>query len=97
MRIIPFVRLPLKGFWLWQSIVRNLVFHSLLLTVATVLVAELRDTVLEAIPGIVKCLKDMHREVRQVAIEGLSNLANHGMCYHYSMVGHLIHSYSYIA
>ena len=49
------------------------------------IVAEFREGIRMATPGIVECLKDSDSLVRQAAIEGLSSLAVHRMCYHQSM------------
>jgi len=45
------------------------------------LVAELKDCIQTAIPGIVECLRDEDGNVRQAAIEGLSTLGARGMDY----------------
>jgi len=46
-------------------------------------VAELKDYIQTAIPGIVNCLKkeEEDRDVRMAATEGLSRLGAHGMDY----------------
>ncbi len=49
---------------------------------STMVVVELRGDIQRAIPGIVECLKDSDQNVRKAAINGLSSLVAHRMCYH---------------
>ena len=55
------------------------IFPDLLLC-SSLFVAELREAVGAAIPGIVECLNDSHLRVRDTAITGLSALRTHGLC-----------------
>ena len=48
---------------------------------SSLFVAELREAVGVAIPGIVECLNDSHSRVRTAAVSGLSALAAHGLCH----------------
>ncbi len=48
---------------------------------SNMIVAELRGDIQRAIPIIVECLKDLNWYVCQAAINGLSSLAVHCMCY----------------
>jgi len=54
-------------------------FSSLILSIMVVL-AEFHDKI--RIPGIMACLKDSQWKVREAAINTLSSLAVHCMCYH---------------
>ena len=56
------------------------IFPYLLLR-SSLFVAELREAVGAAIPGIVECLKDFDSRVRTAAVSALSALAVHGL-YH---------------
>jgi len=56
-------------------------YHWSDLTCSTMTVAEFHDEIRMAIPGIMACLIDSAWRVRQAAINGLSNLAVHRMCY----------------
>ncbi len=51
------------------------------LTSSTMVVVELCGDIQRAIPGIVECLKHLDQDVRKAAINGLSSLAAHCMCY----------------
>ena len=64
---------------------------------STIIVAELRGDIQRTIPIIVECLKDSHKDVRQAAINGLSSLAAHCMCYLLFPFDVLIHGCSRIA
>ncbi len=50
-------------------------------TSSTMVVAELCGDIQRAIPDIVECLKHLDHDVRKAAINGLSSLAAHCMCY----------------
>ena len=47
---------------------------------SSLFVAELRETIQTAIPGIVECVKDSEWEVHVTAVSALSVLAGHGLC-----------------
>jgi hypothetical protein len=47
---------------------------------SSLLVAELREVIRTAVPGIVDCLKDSDSYVRDPAISALSALGAHGVC-----------------
>ena len=48
---------------------------------SSLFVAELREAVGVAIPGIVECLKDSTWPVRNAAVSALSALGVHGLCH----------------
>ena len=52
-----------------------------LLLRSSLFVAEFREAVGAAIPGIVECLQDSHSHVRNAAVSGLSALGVHGLCH----------------
>ena len=56
------------------------IFPDLLLR-SSLFVAELREAVGAAIPGMVECLKDSEWQVREAAVRGLSALGAHGLCH----------------
>ena len=48
---------------------------------SSLFVAEFREAVGAAIPGIVECLKDSDSDVRNAAVSRLSALGVHGLCH----------------
>ena len=58
-----------------------IIFPYLLLR-SSLFVAEFREAVRAAIPGIVECLKDSDSDVRNAAVSGLSALGVHGLYQH---------------
>ena len=61
-----------------------------LLLRSSLFVAQLREAIGTAIPGIVECLNDSDSDVRNAAVSGLSALGVHGLYQHPSPVVALI-------